>query len=119
MRSTVKTIWKYGIIFADSQYELNQYEHECNNVIYSGPFSKLKDDVAQQIVEIHPNFEKYYGFAGMPLYKTYGGLYGKKGTESPKISLKSLKTKKEHSIGMPYILIWQIMKMEPCISQKS
>lgn len=110
MKSKLKTIWKYGIIFSDNQRELDSYSYECDNILHNGLLSRVKEKTLQEIVEIHPNFAKYYAMAMMPLYKTYGGIYGRGGTENPRISLKSLLTKQENNEDMKYVLIWKIMK---------
>jgi len=107
MVSKIKTIWKYGIVFGETQDDIDTFEREIEKVIWKGKITKIPDSIAKTVVEIHPNFEKYYAAAMMPLYKTYGKY--KKGTENPKFAIKTLKTSKENQMELPYILIWKIL----------
>jgi hypothetical protein len=108
MLSKVKTIWKYGIVFGETKRDIEKFEREVDTVIWRGELEKMPDSYAKTVVEIHPNFEKYYAAAMMPLYKTYGK--NKKGTENPRYAIESLKQGKENQIEMPYILIWKIIE---------
>jgi hypothetical protein len=106
MLSKIKTIWKYGILFADSYDEVEREASRSDApTIYRGPLETMSDAVAQTIVEIHPDYEEYFEAAMMPLYKTYGK--NKTGTEDAKLSLKTLRLKSEEK--MNFIFIWKIL----------
>jgi hypothetical protein len=102
----IKTIWHYGIMFFESEYQLESFSRNVDNIFYSGLIDDLSYDDASEIAELHPSCLDYYKDAMMPLFKTYGK--NKNGTENPVNSIESLKTKKESSIDMSYILIWKI-----------
>lgn len=107
MISKVKTIGHYGIIFAETWHELEHVSWDIDGKpYYMGELDRMTYKKASKIAEIHPDFQKYYEMAMMPLFKTYSF---KGGTESPKKAIETLKTKKESEIDMPYVIIWKIM----------
>jgi hypothetical protein len=106
MISKIKTIWKYGIVFGEYKGDVDNFRVD-GDILYKGRLEKMKDQIAQEVVEIHPNFEEYYAAAMMPLYKTYGK--NKKGTESAIWAIETLKRGWENRVVMPYILIWKII----------
>lgn len=110
MITPIKTIWKYGIVFSDSKEELDQFARNTDSKtkVWCGEIDRLPKKHADEVAEIHPNFEKYYEAAMMPLYKTYGK--NKKGTEYSTYAIETLKSGKENEIDLPYVFIWKIME---------
>jgi hypothetical protein len=110
MITPIKTIWKYGIVFATTKEEIEKYARETDaKTIWCGEVLMTPLSIAETVAEIHPNFEKYYDKAMMILYKTYNTIKG--GTEDARIALISLKTEKEihGKEQLPYIFIWKIV----------
>lgn len=105
MISKQKTIWKYGILFADKDSDFDDMGNTPMGIMYQGKLSKLPSLVAEQVAEIHPNYSKYNEYAMATLYKTYSF---KTGTESPTLAIKTLRKKSEEK--MDYVLIWKIIE---------
>lgn len=108
MKNKIHTIWKFGICFFESEYQLenfNTYNISSGSELYCGEIEKIPAEISQLVCELHPDFGKYYEAAMMPLYKTYDN---KRGTESSKWAIESLKSPAERQCDMPYIAIWII-----------
>ena len=111
MATKLKTIGHYGIMFFQTEQGIKTFSYgiEDKSIHYEGTIEDMPRKKAVKIAEIHPNFEKYYNAAMMPLFKGYDkNLRG--GTEDPVMALESLKTAKESQIDMPYIFIWKILE---------
>lgn len=108
MISKQKTIWKFGILFGDSEYSFDQVGVEQKSIVYQGELETLPKEIAQEVAEIHPDFEKYNESAMATLYKTYDKGRGRGGSEDPMFAIETLKSGKENEIDLPYILIWRI-----------
>lgn len=80
---------------------------DSDQILYEGDIDNIEYDLAKSIVEVHPNFSKYYEFAGMPLYKTYSF---KSGTECPVLALKTRRSKAQRDEDHKYVVIWKIFE---------
>lgn len=106
-KQKVHTIHHFGLMFFDNEKEADYTPNrpDSSQIVYEGFIDDMTYEEAQKIAEVHPNFEKYYEFAGMPLYKTYTF---KTGTESPKLALKTRRSKQERDADLKYVIIWNI-----------
>lgn len=102
----IHTIWKYGLIFGPSEEACwAESPVYMGDEVYVGKIDEMPDSVAWAIVEAHPKCLEYFEQAMAPLLKTYGKNRG--GTEVPKFSIKSKRTKREGAFD--YVLIWAIL----------
>ena len=108
MESKLKTIGHYGVIFGESEYDIEQTNRQISGKpFYMGTLEDFPREKAHEIAELHPNCIKYNEAAMAVLYKGYDKNL-RKGTEDPVWAIESLKTPKESEIDMPYIIIWNI-----------
>ncbi|MFW5848057.1 MAG: hypothetical protein ACOCVF_04005 [bacterium] len=104
----LKTIWKYGLIFAAHKNILLYSNVPRGKILYLGKIDDMDREIAENVAEIHHKYENYFDETLMILYKTYGKYRG--GTECPVKSIASLRTEKEIESGMDYILIYKIIE---------
>jgi len=106
----IHTIHHLGLaFFAHKEHSLHietEFSHPDNSlVVFEGMIDEMSYEEALKVVEVHPNFEKYYEYAGMPLLKTYTF---RGGTESPNLAIKTRRSKKERDADYQYVIIWKI-----------
>lgn len=105
----IKTIWHYAFCFFESIWDLQDASSDVDDIVYAGEIYLLNYEDAAKVAQIHPNFQKYYDAAMMPLFQGKGKLLS--GTECPIKAIESYKTKSESEKDMPYILIWKAFKV--------
>lgn len=104
----IQTIHHNGLaFFQDEEHEVRTRWGSPNSVsiVYRGLIDDMPDSIAQKVVEIHPDFEKYMNDAMAVLYKLYTS---KKGTESPQLAIKSRRDKKQRDLDYKFVVIWNI-----------
>lgn len=97
------TIGQTALLFCSrpeqAEFDLGIDPGSIPGLLFFGSVSKIPEDVAAKVAQLHPNFSEYYEDALMVLYQGEGQF--KSGTEDPVRALKS------YGGDLPYVVIWR------------